>query len=122
MIDILLVLLLIFMIITPTKSHGLDARVPGPAAQGDKGDSRDIVVRIAADRALTINAEQVEWSQLGKRFTEIYARRAEKILFLAAAPSTEFNDVAQVIDTAKGVGVSHVAFMPRVHENETRRK
>src|SRR5882724_2426907 len=86
MIDILLVLLLIFMIITPTKSHGLDARVPGPAGQADNGDSHDIVVRIAADRALTINAEQVEWSQLGKRFTEIYARRAEKILFLAAAP------------------------------------
>jgi biopolymer transport protein TolR len=113
MIDILLVLLLIFMIITPTKSHGLEARVPSPAGQSDSADSRDIVVRIAGDGALTINAEQVAWPELSKRFTEIFARRAEKILFLAAEPSTEFSDVAQVIDTAKGVGVSHVAFMPR---------
>jgi biopolymer transport protein TolR len=113
MIDILLVLLLIFMLIVPQRSTGLDTTAPQPAASTDTRETRDVVIKIAADRGLTINTVPVTWSELGKRFVEIYARRADKVLFVRAEPSVEFNAVAQVIDTAKGVGVDHIAFMPR---------
>jgi biopolymer transport protein TolR len=111
LIDVLLVLLLIFMIITPITSHGVEAQIPRPAKEA--GDARDIVVKIDEDRAVTINAEPVSWQALGDRFKEIFARRAEKLLFVAAAPQVDFDDVARVIDTARGVGVDRIALMPR---------
>lgn len=119
LIDVLLVLLIIFMMITPTKSHGLAARIPSPATEA--GDGRDIVVRIDADRAVTINAEPVAWPELSDRFMQIFARRAEKLLFVTAAPLVEFDDVARVIDAARGVGVDRVALMPRQGDEASRR-
>jgi biopolymer transport protein ExbD len=106
-----LVLLLIFMIIAPITSHGLDARIPAPGAEA--GDARDVVVKIGEDRAVTINAEPVAWQALSDRFRQIFARRADKVLFVAAAPRLDFDDVARVIDTARGAGVDRVALMPR---------
>jgi biopolymer transport protein TolR len=111
LIDVLLVLLLIFMIITPITSHGVEAQIPQPATGA--GEAHDIVVKIDEDRAVTINAEPVSWQALSDRFKEIFARRADKLLFVAAAPRVDFDDVARVIDTARGVGVERVALMPR---------
>jgi len=116
LIDVLLVLLLIFMIIAPITSHGVEAQIPRPAAgSADASDARDIVVKIDEDRTVTINAEPVTWQDLSDRFQEIFARRAEKLLFVAAAPRVDFDDVARVIDTARGVGVERIALMPRAH-------
>jgi biopolymer transport protein ExbD len=100
------------MLITPTRTHGLDARIPSPAA-GATGEQRDIVASIDANRAVTINAQPVAWQDLGDRFREIFARRAQKLLFVTAAPLVDFDDVARVIDTARGVGVEQIALMPR---------
>jgi biopolymer transport protein TolR len=113
LIDVLLVLLLIFMIIAPITSHGLDAQIPVPGQAGGARDEREIVVRIGEDRAVTINAEPVSWQELSDRFTKIFARRADKVVFVAAAPRVDFDDVARVIDTARGAGVERVALMPR---------
>jgi biopolymer transport protein TolR len=122
LIDVLLVLLLIFMIITPITSHGVEAQIPRPAAGSDAGDARDIVVKIDEDRAVTINEQPVSWQELSDRFKEIFARRAEKLLFVAAAPRVDFDDVARVIDTARGVGVDRIALMPRQPGADSRLK
>jgi biopolymer transport protein ExbD len=114
LIDVLLVLLIIFLVITPSTSHGISARIPSPATEdSSSGPAGDIVVTIDANRAITINTEPVSWQKLSDRFTEIFARRAEKILFVAAAPRVDFDVVARVIDTARGVGVERIALMPR---------
>ena len=120
MIDILLVLLLIFMLIVPQKTVGLKAQIPADGKEA--GDSSPVVLRIAGDGVLTINTQIVTWNELRDRFAEIYARRADKVLFIGAAPSVEFNNIAQAVDTAKGVGVDHVAFMPRDQESGVRRQ
>jgi biopolymer transport protein TolR len=100
LIDVLLVLLLIFMLITPTRTHGLDARIPSPATQAG-GESRDVVASIDVNRVVTINSQPVAWQDLSDRFREIFARRAQKLLFVTAAPLVDFDDVARVIDTAR---------------------
>jgi biopolymer transport protein TolR len=120
LIDVLLVLLLIFMIIAPITSHGLDAKVPAPAA--GTSEARDVVVKIDENRAVTINAEPVLWQALSGRFHEIFARRADKLVFVAAAPGVVFDDVARVIDTARGAGVERVALMPRQAGTPSRTK
>lgn len=115
MIDVLLVLLIIFMVIIPEHSTGLDASVPQPPADasGPPPPPRDIVVNIAADRSLEINSEPVTWDHLAERFKQILARRPDGIFFVAAAPNLDFQDVARVFDEARGAGIDRVGLMPR---------
>jgi biopolymer transport protein ExbD len=76
LIDVLLVLLIIFMVIIPQKSTGLDATVPQP---GDITQPtlppREIVVSVHQDRTVDINTEPVTWDALADRLKQILARR-----------------------------------------------
>jgi biopolymer transport protein TolR len=115
MIDVLLVLLIIFMVIIPQHSTGLDANVPQPAdSTQPPPPPRDIVVSVHPDRSLDINTERVTWEALSDRFKQILARRPDGIFYIAAAPSLDFEDVARVLDEARGAGINHSGLMPRV--------
>jgi len=113
LIDVLLVLLIIFMVVLPTKSMGLDAYVPQPPEDAAKpqGPDRTVVVQIGKDQALTINSEPTDLLRLGARLGDIFKTRAERALFVQALPDTEFRHVAQVIDIAKSVGIDRVGLM-----------
>ena len=115
MIDVLLVLLIIFMVIIPQKSTGLDASVPQPPSDNTTpAPPREIVVSVRADRTLDINTEPVTWANLADRLKQILARRPDGIFYIAGAPSLDFKDVARVLDEARGVGISRIGLMPRV--------
>ena len=109
LIDVLLVLLIIFMVITPLTPKGLDALVPQPPPpnQPPQQDNRTIVVQViqppnGGQSKLKINQEDVAWDKLGERLTDIFKTRAERIMFVKGDPDVEFQDVAQVIDIARG--------------------
>ena len=112
LIDVLLVLLIIFMVITPLTPKGLDALVPQPPppntppAQTD----RTVVVQVLQDQGsskpkLKINQEDVSWDNLGTRLTDIFKTRAERVMFVKGDPDVEFQNVATVIDIARGTQV-----------------
>lgn len=118
LIDVLLVLLIIFMVITPLTPKGLDALVPQPPKdkqQQPPEDSRTIVVQVlkgAGDKAaLKINQDDVTWDNLEGRLNDIFKTRAEKVMFVKADPDLTFNDVAQVIDIAHAAGVDKVGLI-----------
>jgi biopolymer transport protein TolR len=114
MIDVLLVLLIIFMVIIPQHSTGLDASVPQPAdSTQPPPPPRDIVVNVHADRSLDINTEPVTWINLADRFKQILARRPDGVFYIAAAPSLDFEDVARVLDEARGAVINRIGLMPR---------
>ena len=114
LIDVLLVLLIIFMVIQPQLSTGHNANIPQPAPPGASDSSRhDIVVTVAEDRSLQINTQPVTWDDLENRLRALFAVRPNGVLFVSAAASVEFKEVAAVIDTARGVGVGRVALLPR---------
>ena len=108
MIDILLVLIIVFMIIqTSTKSTGLDAMAPHPPVNPDQiPPERTVVVQVlesgGAHPALSINQQPVEWEALRARLIEIYKTRAERVMFVKADRNIDFEEVANVIDTAHG--------------------
>ncbi|MBK9167381.1 MAG: biopolymer transporter ExbD [Bryobacterales bacterium] len=121
MIDILLVLIIIFMVITPLTPKGLDTLVPQPAPpnQSADADQRTVVVTINADRSMMINQEATEESMLGGRLEEIFKTRAERVIFVKGDPNLEFEAVAKVIDIAKGAGIDKVGLMtPGVEKGE----
>jgi biopolymer transport protein ExbD len=117
MIDILLVLLIIFMVIVPVTPKGLDALVPQPPKDQKQQNSTDrtIVVQILGKAgvvpAYKINETDVQKSELQARLTEIYANRAERIMFVKGDDDVDFRYVAEVIDIGRAANVDHIGMM-----------
>lgn len=116
LIDILLVLLVIFMTITPLTPKGLDAAVPQPPPPGTPPPPPDeanktVVVSIDKSGQVKINQDEVEIRYLGDRLQEVFKTRNDRTAFVQGDPDLLFNDVAQVIDIAKGAGVDKIGLM-----------
>jgi len=117
MIDVLLVLLIIFMVIVPVTPKGLDALVPQPpkTPQQQQNNDRTIVVQVihrpGAAPAYKINETDVQKSDLLPRLTEIYANRAERIMFVKGDDDLNFSSVAEVIDIGRAANVDHIGLM-----------
>lgn len=119
LIDVLLVLLIIFMVITPHTPNGLDALVPQPPPK-DKTPppptDRTIVVQIldhgpTQEPAVKINQDDVTWDGLQGRLTDIYKTRNEKVMFVKADDNIAFEAVARVIDVGHAAGVDKVGLI-----------
>ena len=119
LIDVLLVLLIIFMVITPLTPKGLDALVPQPPPPNQKQQitpDRTIVVQLidrgpGQDPGLKINQEDATWDSLQGRLTDIFKTRAEKVMFVKGDDNVPFLDVANVIDIAHASGVEKVGLI-----------
>lgn len=117
-IDILLVLIIIFMVITPLTSRGLNAQLPqrGEAPPPGQPDPAVVIQLECTDSLcsqvdLKINQKQVAWETLGSELTAIFKERAQRVAFVKASENLEFSDVARAIDIAKGAGVEQVGLM-----------
>jgi biopolymer transport protein TolR len=114
MIDVLLVLIIIFMVITPLVPKGLDTLVPQPNPNAEKQPpqtNRTIVIQVSAGPKIQINQEEVTEAQLGPRLTEIFKTRAERVAFVRGEDNLEFKEIAKVIDIAKTAGVDKIGLM-----------
>jgi len=114
MIDILLVLLIIFMAVTPVMPKGLEALVPLPDQNSSQPDAA-IVLQIrhtnTGQPAYKINDAKVAKSELAGRLQTIFSARATKVMFIEADKDMEFGPIANGIDIAKGAGVDHVGLI-----------
>lgn len=119
LIDVLLVLLIIFMVISPVTPKGLDALVPQPPppnAPKNQDTNRTIVVQLIDRGAgqqpgVKINDEDATWDNLQGRLEDVYKQRAEKVMFVKADDSVAFANVANVIDLAHAAGVDKVGLI-----------
>jgi biopolymer transport protein TolR len=114
MIDVLLVLIIIFMVITPLTPKGLEALVPQPpppGAQADLSSTRTVVISIDQDHKIRINEENTDEANLGRRLEEIFKTRAERVVFVNGDPSLEFRWVATAIDIAHGAQIDKVGLI-----------
>jgi biopolymer transport protein TolR len=114
MIDILLVLLIIFMVITPLTPHGLEALAPEPPDKKNQpppDQDRTVVIVIDKDKSMHINNEDTDMQKLGPRLEQIFKTRAERVVFVKGDPDLEYQTVAQAIDIAKGAQIDKVGLM-----------
>jgi len=120
LIDVLLVLLIIFMVITPLTPKGLDALVPQPSKDKTPPSedvlNRTIVVSVDAQGHLKINQEPTSLAELGPRLEDIFKTRNERVMFVKGDPDTYFGDVAAVIDVAKGAGIDKIGLITKAIE------
>src|SRR5258708_203292 len=114
LIDILLVLIIIFMVITPLTPKGLDTLVPQPSPNKEQNvelENKTVVVQIANNGKLKINNEDTTWERLGPRMEEIFKERAEKIAFVKGDNDVLFMDVARAIDVMRGAGIDKIGLI-----------
>src|SRR6266567_8983070 len=115
LIDVLLVLLIIFMVITPLTPHGLEALAPQPPKKDqpppDPSQDRTVVIVIDTDKSIKLNQDPVEEARLGPRLEEIFKTRAERVVFVKGDKDLDFQTVAKAIDIAKGVQMDKIGLM-----------
>jgi biopolymer transport protein ExbD len=120
LIDVLLVLLIIFMVITPLTPKGLDALVPQPSPKDTKVDpdvlARMIVVSIDSGHRIKINQDPIDLRMLGSRLEEIFKTRSDRVMFVKGDPTLVFGDVAEIIDIAKGAGIDKIGLVTKALE------
>jgi biopolymer transport protein TolR len=121
LIDVLLVLLIIFMVITPLTPHGLEALAPQPPDKKTPppDNDRTVVIIIDKDKKMHLNNEDTDMAKLGNRLEEIFKTRAERVVFVKGDPDLEYETVAQAIDVAKGAGMDKIGLMtPKIEAGQ----
>lgn len=113
LIDVLLVLIIIFMVITPLTPRGLPTLVAQPPSSEpqDENRSSEIVVTVRSDGTILLNSEPLNLTSLRARLEQFYKSGATRVIFVRGENAIEFGRVAEVIDMARGAGVYEVALM-----------
>lgn len=127
LIDVLLVLLIIFMVVSPLKPSRFEAKVPAEPKDKDnqevKPNPLSLVVDIDKDGKIRLNKDDMaDAGALGAKLSEIFETRTrngvfkegsttneiEKTLFVKAPKALKYGEVVKVIDSAKGAGATPI--------------
>jgi biopolymer transport protein TolR len=112
-IDILLVLLVIFMTISPTVPTGLKASIPEQPPPGPQRQEPEKVIVLSMDRTgvIKINQNEIQASRLIEELHDIFRTRNDRTIFVQGDDELLFSDMARLIDAAKGAGVERLGLM-----------
>jgi biopolymer transport protein ExbD len=112
LIDVLLVLLVIFMVITPLTPQGLPANIPLPDSEPNREAPPETLV-LSLDRSgeIRLNQELLEPIAVLHRLQEIFRTRSDRTIFVRADAGVLYDEVARLIDTARSGGADRVGLM-----------
>ncbi len=112
--DVLLVLLIIFMVITPLVQKGIDVKLPETQSEstGSAQPVGLIVLTVKAGDVIELNTVKVEMRALLEELRRQYATRQDKTIFIRAEAKLPFSKVMEVIDIARGAGIENLALIP----------
>ncbi len=116
--DVLLVLLIIFMVITPLVQKGIDVKLPETSDSSSGGGQPTglIVLTLQAQDAVEINGIKYELRGLLEELRRLYSTRQDKTIFIRALAKLPFAKIVEVIDIARGAGVETLALIPEYIE------
>lgn len=116
LVDVVLVLLIIFMVITPLLQVGFDADIPRPSddAPDIPTKSDQVVISIKDNGALFLNADPITETELKTRVEALMRGRKEKVAFLSAPDKHDFGTVIHVMDVLTGAGVKRVGLIDTI--------
>jgi biopolymer transport protein ExbD len=110
--DILLVLLIIFMVITPVSQKGIDIKLPesGKDSGGmDQQQTTGIVLTMEKNKTVKLNTDPISIDMLSAKLRELYAMRVEKTIFIRADETVPYSEVLRLMDIARGAGIEVLA-------------
>ena len=109
--DILLVLLIIFMVVTPLVKKGVDVRLPTALNMIDFPETPEMVLSIREDGSLYLNQELVTEENLATALEEVLQTASDKKLYLRADQDLEFGRLVEIIAPLKEAGVEIVGII-----------
>ncbi|MGB9907554.1 MAG: ExbD/TolR family protein [Candidatus Saccharicenans sp.] len=109
--DVLLVLLIIFMVVTPLVQKGVDVQLPSALNTTQMPDNPDVVLSIKADGTLFLKEQRVALDGLTMALEEAFLTAAEKKLYIRADANLEFGKMIDVIDMIREAGIELVGII-----------
>ena len=113
LVDVVLVLLIIFMVITPLLQMGYDVKVPPKAPPSDNPTPPAdlLIVSLTPQNKIFLNKEEVTAQVLSLRLTEILKNRANKTIFFSGDDAAGYGDVIQVMDRCRNAGAKNIGIV-----------
>ena len=121
LVDIVLVLLIIFMVITPLLSKNLEIEVPQKVEDPDPPDEKmkeQMVLKLFSDGHIELNKTAVELDDLEDQLLSVYTGRADKVLFFEGEDDAPYGNAVVLMDLARGAGVGTIGIMTPNEEAE----
>lgn len=114
MVDVMLVLLIIFMVITPMLSKGVSVdlvRTRNPIAMeaADKEDA--ILVAVTRDGQTFLGTQNVDARQLGEQVADLVSSRIDKTVYLKCDARSRYERVVEVVNIIRAAGVDQVGLL-----------
>jgi biopolymer transport protein ExbD len=112
--DVLLVLLIIFMVITPLVQKGIDVKIPETQSDSAGGGQQIglIVVTLKSGDHVDINNNPIEKQGLLEELRRLYSVKQDKTIFIRAEAKLAFSKVMEIIDICRGAGIENLAIIP----------
>jgi len=113
--DVMLVLLIIFMVITPLLQKGVDVQLPEAANPADHPDNEEVVnVAIKLDNTVYLDMIPVPEIELATKLEEKFEGKTERILFLKADQGLPYSDVLRVMALCRDGGADEIGLITEV--------
>ena len=114
MVDVMLVMLIIFMVITPMLSKGVSVDMaktknPIPMQAADKSDA--IIAAVTRDGKTWLNTTQMNPEDMPQRVKDMLANRLDKTVFVKADSRARYERVVDVVDNLRAAGVDHLGLL-----------
>lgn len=121
LVDVVLVMLIIFMVVTPLLEKDIEVRVPTTeqVEQQKEVPKDQLVVRVGSEGELKINTETVTQDKYVERLRQILAPRssADKVVFIVADDKTNYGRLVAALDGAKQAGAETLGMMTQLPED-----
>lgn len=113
LVDVVLVLLIIFMVITPVVQMGYLVRVPpkAPANVPPSAVQDQIIIRLQAADRVFINKEEMALSQFPTRIREILRGNTSKMVFFSGARDVDYETTMKFLDLARSSGAKNIGII-----------
>ncbi|HEA64874.1 MAG TPA: biopolymer transporter ExbD [Candidatus Aminicenantes bacterium] len=112
--DVLLVLLIIFMVVTPLIQKGIDVRLPVALNTINMPESPEVVLSIRKDGKMYIGQDQITMENLQTMIEEAFMTASDKRLYLRADGELEYGNIVDVVEILKAAGVEIVGIITEI--------
>ncbi|MBZ5567776.1 MAG: ExbD/TolR family protein [Acidobacteriia bacterium] len=114
MVDVMLVLLIIFMVITPMLQHGVSvdlAKTNNPVQMPDADKEDALLVAVTRDGKVFFGSDQISPDQLTNKIKDKLVSRVDKRVFIKADARTKYGNVVEVVDNVRAAGVDQLGLL-----------